>query len=216
MEHTMKTATFTFALVVLTLGSLAEAQEASGTGRPDPTGRGRYLQFGAEVPYPGATVLKDLPAGVKCAPAGELVGVPLWNTTRANRAIVSRLTEKAEIAVIDNRTFLCWCADGFNQLFVPEKPRGNNVVPTPPTPPTSETFVVERREGGNVTVNVTNTNTNTLRAAAEREAQGSLRRRSDAFFPKENESRWYKSPVLWGLIGAGVGAGSVAYYYWCP
>ena len=115
-------------LAFVFLGSFVQAQpvaEASGVGRPDPTGRGRYLQFGKEQEFPGAKVLKDLPEGAACAPAGELVGVPLWNSTREGHAIVSKLTNKAEVATSDKGVFLCWCVDGFNQLFPPELKQAN-------------------------------------------------------------------------------------------
>lgn len=115
----MKKMALVLTLALLSFSSLAQAQEATGTGRPDPTGRGRYLQYGTEVVYPGATVLKTLPADAKCAPAGELVGVPLWNTTREGRVIASRLTEKAEVAMVGDLPYLCWCIGGHNRLFVP-------------------------------------------------------------------------------------------------
>ena len=119
----MKTLITQFALTVLLVlaGTFAQAQEALGQGRPDPTGRNRYVQFGKEVTYPGATVLATLPQGVKCAPAGEMAGVPLWNATRVDHAIVSVLNPEAEVAIGGKRTFLCWCAGGFNELFLPEE-----------------------------------------------------------------------------------------------
>jgi hypothetical protein len=113
-------------VVLFNFGTSAEAQqpqipEMLENGRPDPTGQDRYQQFGKPVPYPSATILAKLPKGAKCAPAGELVDVPLWNTTKEGYAIVSVLTEKAEVAVFDERKFLCKCISGFNELFVPER-----------------------------------------------------------------------------------------------
>jgi hypothetical protein len=136
----MKNVFAVLTLVVLFLSPFAEAQqvpipEVSGPGRPDPTGRGRYLQYGTEVSYSGATVLKELPTGAKCAPAGELVGVPVWNSTRAGHAIASVLTDKAEIATSGTRTFLCWCIAGFNELFLPDVPT-ETLAKQPVTPPT--------------------------------------------------------------------------------
>lgn len=125
MKFTKLATAVSFVLCVL--GQFAEAQtvpvpEISGPGRPDPTGKGRYQQFGTEMSFPGATVVRRLPEGATCAPAGELVGVPIWNSTRRDHAIASVLTDKAEVATSGNRTFLCWCVAGFNELFFPERP----------------------------------------------------------------------------------------------
>lgn len=87
-------------------------------GRPDPTGQGRYLQFGGELSYPQARVVSGLPQGAsECMHPGELVGVPMFNSTREGRAVNVKLTEAATIAVVGDQVFLCKCAGGFNQLF---------------------------------------------------------------------------------------------------
>lgn len=86
--------------------------------RPDPTGQGRYFQYGTELAYSGAQVIRQLPAGAECAPAGELVGARVWNSTRSGVAILSELTDKAEVAVTSSGIFLCKCAGGYNQLFL--------------------------------------------------------------------------------------------------
>ncbi|MFA6353633.1 MAG: hypothetical protein WCW93_01735 [Candidatus Paceibacterota bacterium] len=93
---------------------LAWAEE----GRPDPTGQGRYLQFGQEVEYPEAQVLKKLPDGVMCSPAGELVGTRIWNSTRSNKAVLSELSDKAQVAVKGSELYLCGCVAGYNKLFL--------------------------------------------------------------------------------------------------
>lgn len=95
---------------------------AQEQGRPDPTGQGRYLQFGNSVPYPGARVLRQAPAGATCQPAGELVGVRMWNSTGEGRAILSELSDKAMVLVTAEGTFLCGCAGGYNQLFLDKTP----------------------------------------------------------------------------------------------
>lgn len=107
-------------------------------GRPDPTGQGRYFWIGPETSIAEARVVKKLPAGASdCAHAGELIGVPLWNSTREGKAILSRLTEKATISVAPNgEFFLCKCAGGYNQLFSMAEPQPPTapVVPPAPTP----------------------------------------------------------------------------------
>lgn len=86
-------------------------------GRPDPTGQGRYIQIGGEVTYPQARVVSGLPQGAECMHPGELVGVMMYNSTREGRAVSVKLTDKATVAVVGDRVFLCKCAGGFNQLF---------------------------------------------------------------------------------------------------
>jgi len=95
--------------------------ETTPDGRPDPTGKGRYMQFGKERAYTDARVVKQLPAGAQCAPAGELVGVQMWNSTRDGHAILSELSDKAEVAASDGKIFLCHCARGYNELFLVEE-----------------------------------------------------------------------------------------------
>lgn len=113
----MKNLLFGFVFMVMSLTGLSVAVSAQ-QGRPDPTGQGRYMQFGGERSFTAAKVIKELPAGTSCAPAGELVGIRLWNSTRNGMAILSDLTNKAEVAVTPNgEMFLCKCAGGYNQLF---------------------------------------------------------------------------------------------------
>lgn len=132
---------FTAAMVV----ALCVPVGAQEQGRPDPTGQGRYLQFGNSVPYPGARVLRQAPAGATCQPAGELVGVRMWNSTGEGRAILSELSDKAMVLVTAEGTFLCGCAGGYNQLFqdkTPPPPQAQ--LPPAATPPPPATQVVER------------------------------------------------------------------------
>ncbi len=111
---------FAVILVILALIFVPRLMRAQATeqGRPDPTGQGRYLQFGGEVAYPQARVASGLPQGAsECMHPGELVGVQMFNSTREGRAVSVKLTDKATIAVAGDWVFLCKCAGGFNQLF---------------------------------------------------------------------------------------------------
>jgi len=113
--------TILVALVMATSVSALVMAQTNSTeeSRPDPTGQGRYIEFGKEVSYPNAHVLKQLPAGAQCSPPGEMIGARVWNSTRESFAILSELKDKAEIATAsDGRIFLCHCARGFNQLFL--------------------------------------------------------------------------------------------------
>lgn len=120
--------------VLVVLFAFATSATAEDKGRPDPTGQGRYLQFGSEVPYLGARVISELPAGAECAVAGELVGVRVWNSVGEGKAILSELTDKAMLAVTPEGIFLCKCARGFNQIFIPS-PAPEPVKPPAPAAP---------------------------------------------------------------------------------
>lgn len=96
---------------------------AEPVGRPDPTGQGRYEQFGPELPHQGAQVVAKLPDGAtECGSADELIGASVWNSTREGRAVFSKLTDKATVSVAGKRLFLCRCAKGYNELFLIERP----------------------------------------------------------------------------------------------
>lgn len=132
---------------------------------PDPTGKGRYFQTGSVVPYPGARVVTELPADTVCASAGELEGEEFWNSTGPDKAIRSKLTGQAKVAVTPDgrRRFLCECARGYNELFQPpvaSPPAAPpTVVPAPAAPaPTSTPPVVPPTSPVTVNVNVDNSN----------------------------------------------------------
>lgn len=108
-----------YALLMTIVATLSAPVSAQDTGRPDPTGQGRYMMFGSESSYGRAHVAKELPAGATCAPAGEMVGARVWNSTKEGFAILSELSDKAEIATTQGgEVFLCHCARGYNQLFL--------------------------------------------------------------------------------------------------
>lgn len=118
----MKKLTLLVTLIVTLFGFCTPAS-AQAQGRPDPTGQGRYQQFGPVVTYPGAHVVRQLPDGAECAPAGEMVGARVWNSTREGFAVMSELSDKAQIATTtQGATFLCGCAKGFNQIFLEKTP----------------------------------------------------------------------------------------------
>jgi len=132
-------------MVIGTLCAPVSAQTV--VGRPDPTGKGRYLTFGNETPYSGANVIKTLPSGTACSPAGEMVGIRVWNSTRKGFAVLSELSDKAEIAVAPSgKVFLCHCAGGYNELFVPktQQPQTTQRVQTQSVPiPSQEGAVTQ-------------------------------------------------------------------------
>lgn len=116
---------------------------AEPVGRPDPTGQGRYEQFGPELPHQGAQVVAKLPDGAtECGSADELIGASVWNSTREGRAVFSKLTDKATIAVAGKRLFLCKCAKGYNELFLIERTSSQKpeaqVAKDEPTKPAAE------------------------------------------------------------------------------
>lgn len=121
-------------LLVVAMVVVFSMSTASAAGRPDPTGQGRYQQFGPVMSYPGARVVRQLPVGAGCAPAGELVGVRVWNSTRYGFAVISELSDRAMVAVSPNgETFLCGCAGGYNQIFLERTPTTPAAV-APPAP----------------------------------------------------------------------------------
>ncbi len=136
-----KSSFFVCLIIVWSLSAVSAAAQTAGAGRPDPTGQGRYTQFGTERVYEGAKVLKTLPAGApECASAGELIGVEVWNSTREGRAILSKLSEQATVSVVDGRIFLCRCAAGYNELFLVKSEQSSAPV-VAPKPEEKETKV---------------------------------------------------------------------------
>lgn len=196
-----KLTVFLFALtIVLSFATTVSAEEQ---GRPDPTGKGRYMQFGHENENENAHVATELPVGVECAPAGELVGVKVWNSTRTGKAILSELTDKALVAVTsDGQIFLCECAGGYNQLFL--------INSTPP-PTSVSTQVVNPPQ---VVVNVTQTQSQVVESPIkgldylEKEQLPPI---FDANVPVHNErrpSRIYK--YRYRIIGGAAVVGGIA------
>lgn len=126
-----------------------------GPGSPDPTGQRRYIQYGAPVSYPGATILgKDEIPESKCKRPGEMVGAYFWNTVQENQAMFSKLSEDARIATLDDgRTFLCRCVKGYNQIFLAKSQevpvrQAENIVQT-------QDRVIDRQGNVTQTTNIT-------------------------------------------------------------
>jgi hypothetical protein len=143
---------FAWFIVVVAIPAIADEQ-----GRPDPTGQGRYLQFGHESSYSSARVIQALPTGAACAPAGEMIGARVWNSTREGFAILSELTDKAQIAVTNDGIFLCQCARGYNQLFrisAPAAPVAASPATPPPPAPVVTPAVTPNPVNINIDVNV--------------------------------------------------------------
>jgi hypothetical protein len=162
----MKKALLMFALVFVIVALVfAVPVTAEDQGRPDPTGQGRYMQYGHEVSFQGARVLSQLPPGATCAPAGELVGVWVWNSTRKDRAILSQLSDKAYVAPApDGTIWLCGCAGGYNEQFLYNPPPSPTPAPTPETPKAEDTS-----PNGTATATATAAVTNNYYGAAAQE-----------------------------------------------